>query len=682
MFTTLLKTQITPPDYSEPFYVQNVSSSSSVWLEFKTYPSDWTVNMEKSSDGLNWTSMGQITSTSQSLEIPKNSKMYFRGINQTLGTVLEDNPNNRKFTNIKTNSSTAKLGGNILSLLYGSNFTGSERSIPNNNVGCFNQLFNGGRWIDTSNLLIPIDSIPAWTFFSTFSECQWMVSAPSFEYTAVGDYAFRSCFLGCFALTKVPSMNVASVSKYAYQDCFAGCKGITNCPEFASSSLSEGCYKGMYSRCTALTKVPTINVSSVPARAFEQTFYNCTGLTQGPDINTEFAGDYAFNGLFSNCTSLSRTGTMNISYIGNDSLGGMFQQCTSLSQITLLTITPGSQTNITSNVAASGTFKKNSQSTWQRGVNGIPTSWSVVNVEHTVVLPEVVIPTPSVDYSTPFYLQNLSDAAGSVYVKSGSVKSDNYDGNPLEYSNDRITWSSLDLHRNLNVPFSLDPGQKIYFRTKSKCFTSGEGSSYAPYFSSDINFGVGGNLFSMIYGSDFTGNERTYDSSNYKTAKGFFEDTNAWNYLISSQKFVVPAVLDYNQYGLCQNMFSSCKNMTIGPEVLPASPVGSRGYMSMFSNSGITTSPVLPATEVGDAAYNNMFNNTKVTTVTLPSRSSGQSFSGCSTLTTVYAYFIDTPKTKNWLSSSTYGTLHISKYNMTPDSQLAPSSWTIIRDLN
>ena len=57
----------------------------------------------------------------------------------------------------------------------------------------------------------------------------------------------------------------------------------------------------------------------------------------------------------------------------------MFSGCTSLNYIKCLAVnkTSSSTTGWLYNVAATGTFVKNSAATWDSGINGIPTGWNV-----------------------------------------------------------------------------------------------------------------------------------------------------------------------------------------------------------------------------------------------------------------------------------------------------------------
>jgi hypothetical protein len=116
---------------------------------------------------------------------------------------------------------------------------------------------------------------------------------------------------------------------------FGGCTGLTTAPALPATTLADGCYVGMFFGCTSLTTAPEL-----PA----------TTLTE-------------------NCYAL------------------MFSGCTSLNYIKCLAtnISASSSRNYwVDGVAATGTFVKNpsmSESTWGRGVHGIPSNWTVQDAQ-------------------------------------------------------------------------------------------------------------------------------------------------------------------------------------------------------------------------------------------------------------------------------------------------------------
>jgi hypothetical protein len=87
--------------------------------------------------------------------------------------------------------------------------------------------------------------------------------------------------------------------------------------------------------------------------------------------------------MFIGCTSLTTAPSLPATTLAEHCYRNMFNGCTSLSSITCLAtdISATSCTeNWTYNVSASGTFTKAANMTsWNTGVDGIPSGWTVQN---------------------------------------------------------------------------------------------------------------------------------------------------------------------------------------------------------------------------------------------------------------------------------------------------------------
>lgn len=115
-------------------------------------------------------------------------------------------------------------------------------------------------------------------------------------------------------------------------------------------------------------------------------FYRCTGLTDASDLMlpaTTLAESCYFL-MFASCTNLTTAPELPATafpYTGARCYQSMFNGCSSLNYIKCL-----ASSNLTENtnywtngVAATGTFVKDANATWQTGSDGIPTGWTVVN---------------------------------------------------------------------------------------------------------------------------------------------------------------------------------------------------------------------------------------------------------------------------------------------------------------
>jgi len=124
-----------------------------------------------------------------------------------------------------------------------------------------------------------------------------------------------------------------------------------------ATTLYYGCYNSMFSGCTSLITAPQLPATTLAQYCYQSMFQGCTSLTTAPDL-------------------LAPT-------LANRCYYYMFYGCTKLNYIKMLA-TDVSATNPfyywVRNVASSGTFVKYSSTSINRGNNGIPNGWTIVNI--------------------------------------------------------------------------------------------------------------------------------------------------------------------------------------------------------------------------------------------------------------------------------------------------------------
>ena len=155
-------------------------------------------------------------------------------------------------------------------------------------------------------------------------------------------------------------------------------------------------------------------------------------------------------------------------------------------------------------------------------------------------------------------------------------------------------------------------------------------------FASTGQFEVEGNIMSMKYGDNFSGQtELTDDYAFYRLFSGCTG-------LTSAENLVLPAT---TLASWCySNMFNGCTSLTTAPE-LPATTLANNCYGSMFMGcTSLTTAPALTATTLAIGCYSNMFNGcTSLTTApvlsatTLSNGCYNSMFKGCTSLVTAPA---------------------------------------------
>lgn len=122
-------------------------------------------------------------------------------------------------------------------------------------------------------------------------------------------------------------------------------------------TLTEGGYQSMFENCTALTTAPELPATTLTLGCYATMFYGCTSLTTAPVLPATILVDDCYSGMFFDCEQLNSI-TMLATDISAENCLSQWVQ----------------------NVAVTGTFTKDANTTIPTGVNGIPSGWAVIDV--------------------------------------------------------------------------------------------------------------------------------------------------------------------------------------------------------------------------------------------------------------------------------------------------------------
>ena len=361
----------TGPDYTEPFYVENINNTNETLRIVKQYSSAPTLTIEYSTDKTNWNTLGSTSNTALTRTVAPGERLY-----------LKCNAN--KFFSNRIYG-TSKVGGNIMSLLYGRNFTGNETSFPNGSTNNFKALFYGNtRLINASELLLPATTLASYCYSDMFHDCTSLASAPVLPATTLADNCYDNMFDNCTSLTSAPVLPATTLALHCYWGMFSGCTSLTTAPVLPATTLTTYCYYYMFSGCTSLTTAPVLPATTLVDECYNGMFYGCTSLTTAPVLPATTLASYCYKSMFYNCTSLASAPVLPATTLANNCYDSMFYGCTSLNEVTCYA-TSGINEKLSTdewlkNVASNGTFTKAARVTWPTGENGIPSGWTVVNV--------------------------------------------------------------------------------------------------------------------------------------------------------------------------------------------------------------------------------------------------------------------------------------------------------------
>ena len=242
------------PSYTTPFYVENITDEDET-LTFTCYLDDLPITIETSTDASNWDTLGTIgegDSSELTAQLQPNNKLYIRATTDTWCKFVDS----EGIPVGCTISGISKVGGNIMSLLYGSNFTGEETTFPSNSTHNFAGLFYSNYdLISASELILPATTLTDSCYMHMFSNCSSLTTAPSLPATTLTDSCYMYMFYICSSLTTAPAILPATtLADFCYQGMFC-CTSLTTAPELPATTLAEACYCDMFRDCDSLNYI-------------------------------------------------------------------------------------------------------------------------------------------------------------------------------------------------------------------------------------------------------------------------------------------------------------------------------------------------------------------------------------------------------------------------------------------
>ena len=363
-------TGITPPEpptpptpsTSTPFYVENITQQNETLTinsidvtggGYLVFP------VEYSTDGTTWSSLGTTGATPLTRTLQPNEKVYLRA---TTNTWLEGDLQTVNIYRACDIVGVSKVGGNIMSLLYGSSFTGNETTFPQNSLanfvnifallsstngvlrdasqlllpgttltpGCYFNMFAGCSSLTTAPVTLPATTLTFACYNSMFDGCSSLNTAPTLPATTLADYCYSYMFRGCSSLTTAPALPATTLTYYCYGDMFKGCSSLTTAPTLPATTLAQDCYRNMFYGCTALTTAPALPATTLAEHCYYEMFRDCTALTTAPALPATTLAEGCYSIMFRGCSSLTTAPALPATTLASGCYYCMFDSCTSL----------------------------------------------------------------------------------------------------------------------------------------------------------------------------------------------------------------------------------------------------------------------------------------------------------------------------------------------------------------
>lgn len=349
-------------DYSKQYFTTEMLETGSISFSILSFiGTEYIESISYSLDnGNTWITTENTNNKQENLVITvnaeKNDIILWKGIAKQLAIYYEDEDD--YFGLISNSEIRFNAYGNIMSLLYGDDFIGKTEFKPNSNHQ-FSNLFSDHERecniVDASNLILPVLNL----------------SESCYEYM----------FYNCSSLIKAPELPAMTLADSCYNGMFGGCSSLTSTPKLPATILADSCYSGMFSECSSLTEVPELPATTLTQGCYSNMFHGCTSLTNAPELPAITLSIYCYSNMFSLCSSLTIAPELPATTLAGNCYGGMFDGCTKLNYIkALFTTTPSSDytNNWVKGVAATGTFVKNSNATWNEvGTYAVPSGWTI-----------------------------------------------------------------------------------------------------------------------------------------------------------------------------------------------------------------------------------------------------------------------------------------------------------------
>lgn len=258
---------------------------------------------------------------------------------------------NAGFSTFKS-SGKYNIYGNIMSLLYGDNFTNKKTFKPyvstGYGAGAFTYLFtwNYGwaeywddptkfneKIISTKYLSLPATTLADYCYYGLFLSCNKMVDCPELPSTNLAAACYKEMFYLCDSMLVAPELPATEMKTECYREMIDRCRSLKVAPELPATTLAPYCYMGMFSTDPLLTKAPELPATELEPYCYYGLFYNNTGLITPPsELPATVMKERCYNGLFSGCSSLKYSPSLPATTLAPWCYYGMYMGCLSLEE--------------------------------------------------------------------------------------------------------------------------------------------------------------------------------------------------------------------------------------------------------------------------------------------------------------------------------------------------------------
>ena len=605
-------------------------SSNTVTLSYKKNDNDW-VSITSA-----------VGENAPHISVSEGDTVMFKGKNQRIST--------NSATTINYFSSTCffNASGNIASLLYEDAFENVEK-VTGDSSNAFSCLFYGCTGLtDASKLCLPFTELGSACYFSMFSGCTNLITAPELPATNISQNCYNTMFKYCENLVKVPKILPATELKAnCYTSMFSHCYKLKKVPKLPASTMASSCYKYMFSTCTSLETPPELPATNLSNYSYQYMFVDCTNLKTAPELSATTLAQYCYECMFSGCTALA-TATLELpaTTLAVGCYKDMFRGCTALksgpSVLPATTLEVSCYQGMFNGCASLETAPEISATTMANSsCTEMFRDCTDLTDAPTYLLSQTLSP-----YCYQYMFRNCQSLTYAPVICATTM---------ANYSCDRMFYYCI----NLDTVQETLPATTLANHCYDAMFGWCMSLETAPELPATT---LGSHCYELMF--------------------------HVCTSLTTAPELPATTLADYCYAG----MFSACTSINTTPE-LPATTLAPYCYQNMFKTcTALTETPELRATTLTRACYEYMFQDcgsitgASIYAVSLDKNSFRQMFQGCKNLKTMKCLATDVSAqnaTQYWLNMGSSTGTFIKNPSMESWSRNAhgiPSGWNVIDD--
>lgn len=200
-------------DYSADYLTFRILTGGTI--SWNAFGSGYNKVIEYSIDNGQWISI--TGATSSTISVQENSVVRFRGNNSTYAGSKSN------YNGFEGSSAVFNIEGNIMSLVYGDNFSGNTTLSGTYN---FCSIFKKSNVVSAENLILPSSALTNYCYRAMFSLCPELLIAPELPAVTLAQGCYWYMFEGC-PITVAPDLNAVSLVKECYGNMFNACSNLS-----------------------------------------------------------------------------------------------------------------------------------------------------------------------------------------------------------------------------------------------------------------------------------------------------------------------------------------------------------------------------------------------------------------------------------------------------------------------